>query len=54
MRVGRIQQQSNNEMTAQLEYFYELLAVLRIYWSISICTMQYPDFLQISIKKWKY
>ena len=29
--MGGIQQQSNNEATAQLEYFYDLLTVLLEY-----------------------
>ena len=48
MRAGGIQQQSNHEVTAQLEHFYELLTVLLEYIDL------YYAFLQVSTNKWKY
>ena len=43
MRAGGIQQQSNNELTTQLEYFCELLTVLLEYIDR---TMHSAHFLQ--------
>ena len=56
MWAGGIQQQSNSEMTAQFEYFYELLTVLLEYidlysyfWHASINKMEILALKQLSL-----